>query len=88
MPGGVMQIFEAVGGSRRPGATSLNSAASASASVSTRLVLFAPFIIRRSTTCNTTVEHGLNYILSSSKRNWTIYAQKNEAKDRKTMLST
>ncbi|CAD6189519.1 unnamed protein product [Caenorhabditis auriculariae] len=28
------------------------------------------------------------YIQSSSRRNWMDYAQKDEAKDRKTMLST
>ncbi|CAD6192925.1 unnamed protein product [Caenorhabditis auriculariae] len=32
--------------------------------------------------------HNIRYILSSSRRNWMDYAQKDEAKDRKTMLST
>ncbi|CAD6187874.1 unnamed protein product [Caenorhabditis auriculariae] len=32
--------------------------------------------------------HNIRYILSSSRRNWMNYAQKDEAKDRKTMLST
>ncbi|CAD6189252.1 unnamed protein product [Caenorhabditis auriculariae] len=30
----------------------------------------------------------IHYILSSSRRNWMDYAQKDETKDRKTMLST
>ncbi|CAD6187610.1 unnamed protein product [Caenorhabditis auriculariae] len=34
------------------------------------------------------LQHKMCYILSSSRRNWMDYAQKDEAKDRKTMLST
>ncbi|CAD6198587.1 unnamed protein product [Caenorhabditis auriculariae] len=34
------------------------------------------------------VNYTIHYILSSSRRNWMDYAQKDEAKDRKTMLST
>ncbi|CAD6191108.1 unnamed protein product [Caenorhabditis auriculariae] len=34
------------------------------------------------------LQHNIRYILSSSRRNWIHYAQKDETKDRKTMLST